>query len=420
MAKKTKKTKKTRKTRKIRKDSNGYELHIGEYQRSDGRYQFSYMGWDGLRYWVYENSLTKLREREKQIRKEIDNGIDPGAADRTTLNQLFDLYISQAFHLQDQTRFNYKDVYDRHIRGGFGKRKLSKIHYTDIKKFYQSLVEEKKLSVRTLENIHTPLNQAFKVAVKDGVLDRNPCESALTDIKKGRDWNKKTRQALFREQQDAFMNHIRSNSKYAGWVPILTVLLGTGMRIGECLALRWSDIDLETNMINVNLALSNRQYGKGHAEKHVSVPKTKASIRAIPMLDEVRQAFLEEYEVQSCIGFCEEEIDGYSGFIFANDRGFAFSAPSINRFIERARLAYNKEETEKAQTEEREPLLIPHFSCHVLRHTFCTRCVEAGIELIVLKEIMGHSNLQTTLEVYTSISNDKKKQSIDNLNGKIL
>lgn len=407
--------------KKARKDTKGYQLHVGEYQRSEDRYQFSYMGWDGKRHYIYAKTLAKLREREKKIKKEIDNGIDPGAAERTTLNQLFDLYISQAFHLQDQTRFNYKDMYDRHVRGGFGNRKLAKIRYTDIKKFYQSLVEEKELSVRTLETIHTPLNQAFKVAVKDGVLDRNPCESALTDIKKGRDWNKKTRIALSTEQQDSFMNFLRTHNEYAGWVPILTVLLGTGMRIGECLALRWSDIDLEKGMIMVNHTLMYRNLGKGFVEKRVSAPKTEKGVRVIPMLEEVKQAFIDEYQMQNCIGFCKEEINGYSGFVFTNERGDTVSAKSVNEFIERARLIYNEEETKKAETENREPVLLPHISCHVLRHTFCTRFVESEIDRpVVLKEIMGHSKIQTTIDIYTSISNKTKKQVIDNLNGKIL
>ena len=129
---------------KTRKDSNGYTLRTNEYQRN-GRYIYSYYGWDRKRHFIYADSLYELRKKEAKINAQIDNRLDPATADRTTLNQLFDLYISQANHLSPQTRFNYKDMYDRHVRPAFGKMKIMEIRYSDIKKFYDEFLNKEKV-----------------------------------------------------------------------------------------------------------------------------------------------------------------------------------------------------------------------------------------------------------------------------------
>ena len=403
-----------------RKDQRGYALHTGEYQRADGRYTYSYMGWDKKRHYLYAKSLKELRQKERKIRMDMDNGINPGAADRITLNELYDRYLEQKYDLKPTTKTNYKYMYDHFVRQTFGKRMIGSIKYSDIKVFYYSLILEKGLQANTLDNVHTQIHPALQMAVRDGLLVRNASDGIMKEIKKSHVWPKTTRRALTKAEQDAYMNYIKTHQEWTGWLSLFTVLMGTGMRIGECLALRWSDLDMENRIITVNLSFVNRQHGKGHSERHISTPKTSAGIRTIPMIDEVYEAFLDLYEFQSLIGFNVEEIDGYRGFVFSNARGNVYSPPSVNRAIERIRLAYNKEEEEKAAEENRTPFLIPHFSAHCLRHTFCTRLVENEVSLAVVREIMGHRDLSTTLEVYTTVTDDKKKESLSNLKIKIV
>lgn len=132
---------------------------------------------------------------------------------------------------------------------------------------------------------------------------------------------------------------------------------------------------------------------------HITTPKTKAGRRTIPMLSDVKNALLTEYNLQMDFGFCDEEVDGYTGFIFQNRYGGLLSPHDINRAIDRICNAYNKEETKKAATENREPLLIRHFSVHNLRHTFCTRFCENETNLKVIQEIMGHADIETTMNL---------------------
>lgn len=165
-----------------------------------------------------------------------------------------------------------------------------------------------------------------------------------------------------------------------------------------------------------------RQQDNGKCEFHITTPKTKAGVRSVPMFDEVKEALITEYNYQKLEGYNRTVIDGYSGFIFKNRFGDVLSAHCINRAIERIYKEYNAEETKTAQAEGRTPLLIPHFTVHNLRHTFCTRLCENQsneVTLKVIQEIMGHADISTTLDVYTDLTTQKKQQAFGCLQGKI-
>lgn len=203
---------------------------------------------------------------------------------------------------------------------------------------------------------------------------------------------------------------------------VFTVLLGTGCRVGEIIGLRWEDCDFENNLISINHNLIYRQQDNGKCEFHITTPKTKAGVRSVPMFDEVKEALITEYNYQKIEGYNRTVIDGYSGFIFKNRFGDVLSAHCINRAIERIYKEYNAEETKIAQAEGRPPLLIPHFTVHNLRHTFCTRlCENQGDEVTLkfIQEIMGHADISTTLDVYTDLTTQKKQQAFVSLQGKI-
>ena len=172
------------------------------------------------------------------------------------------------------------------------------------------------------------------------------------------------------------------------------------------------------NSINHNLVY--RVQEDGTCTNHVNSPKTKAGIRIIPMIDEVFDAFLEEYQYQKVIGFCTDEIDGYSGFVFCTGDGKVYLPNAINRTIRSICADYNKEEESKAKEENRDPVLLPKFSCHILRHTFCTRFCENETNLKVIQEIMGHADISTTMDVYAEATQEKKKESMTSLQSALL
>ena len=230
---------------------------------------------------------------------------------------------------------------------------------------------------------------------------------------------KKRRHALTIEQQKALVNFLDDNPVYEGWYPIIVTMLGTGMRVGEATGLRWEDVDFTNRVISVNHTLTYRPVN-GVATFMVTEPKTQAGKRTIPLIDDVYDAMLREYRVQKVTGFNEMEIDGYSGFIFTNADGSVLLPNVINGAINRIVRDYNEQETQQAAEEGREPILLPHFSNHNLRHTFCTRLCENESNIKVIQSIMGHSDIQTTLDIYADYTADKKQEVMESLEGKII
>ncbi len=403
---------------KARKDNKGRALRPGECQRaSDLMYYYTYTDPFGNRKYVYSKDLMQLREKEKQLTKDQLDGLDVYAAGNADLNFLFDRYISTKSELRRTTYTNYVYMYDRFIRNIIGKKKIVDFKYSDMIYFYNYLINEKELQVNTLETIHTVLHPTFQLAVRDNLIRTNPTDGVMAQIKKKSGRTHNIRHALTLEQQRAFIQYTKESPVYNHWATLFIVLLGTGCRIGEVIGLRWEDINMETRMININHAATYypRRGDTYKCEFAISLPKTDAGIRTIPMLKEVYEAFQEEYDFQKENGFCEVKLDGMSGFIFFNRFGNLHNPQAVNRSIKRIYEAYNTEEILKAKKERREAIIVPHFSCHHLRHTFCTRFCENETNVKVIQAVMGHANIETTLDIYAEVTEAKKQESFENL-----
>lgn len=218
---------------KSRKDSRGYVLRTGESQRKDGRYSYSYTDLDKNRRTVYAKTLVELRAKERKIIRDKEDGLNPLLADRMTLNELYDRFIEQKYDLKPSTKVNYLYMYNHFVRPTFGKRLIGKIKYSDVKKFYYRIILDEEMKANTLDSIHTQLHPAFRMAVRDGLLRQNPTDGLMAEIKKSHIWEDNPRHALTIPQQKAYMDYLKAHREYQGWVPIITVLLGTGMRIGD-------------------------------------------------------------------------------------------------------------------------------------------------------------------------------------------
>ncbi len=414
-----------------RKDNRGRNLREGELQRNDGRYEYRYFDQNGQKHSVYSWQLVdtdkipagkrckqSLRDMEKHIRRDLEDGIDT-RTQKMSLNDYFEDYFSGKRELKQSTRVNYRYMYDTFIQSAIGGKALSSIRYSDIRKFYLSLIHDRGFKPNSMEIINTILHPVFAAAVRDGYIRINPTDGVMAEIKRSHDWEKPKRHALTEEQQTAFVNYISKSRTYKHWLPLFTVMLGTGCRVGEVVGLRWEDCDFDERIITIDHSLIYRKQENGKCEFHITTPKTKAGIRIVPMLSQVREALLLEREYQRVTGASQAEVDGYRGFIFCNRFGDCLSPHCINRAIERISRAYNAEEAEKAKKENREAVLLPHFSAHNLRHTFCTRFCENETNIKIIQEIMGHADIETTMNIYAEATKEKKKESFSRLEGKI-
>ena len=406
---------------KARKDLRGRALRKGETQRaSDKRYVYTYMDPLGRRKYVYARDLATLREKEKELMKNQLDGLDLYVAGRATINNVFDRYMAIKHNLRDSTRSNYLYTYNHFVRDNFGMKLIASIKFSDVLQYYNHLLHEENLSLGTLDTIHCLLHPTFQLAVRDQVIRNNPSDGVMKEISKQSGKNRGVRHALTIEQQRAFMEYVANHPVYYHWWSLFTVLLGTGCRIGEALGLRWEDLDFENRIISINHSLVYYPTAKERKSvMRIVKPKTEAGIRTIPMLDVVYDAFQMELEEQEETGFNTDEIDGMTGFVFKNRYGGVPNYNTVNQAIKRIINSHNADEVVLAKREKREPVIIPNFSCHHFRHTFATRLCEVESNLKVIQSIMGHRNIETTMDVYAEATDRKKKESMDNLSAKL-
>ena len=403
---------------KVRKDTKGNLLHKGEdYKKDKKLYRYSYTDPLGQRKCIYSKNLVELRDKEKQLQRDQLDGLDVYVQGKADVNFAFDRYIATKTELRSSTRTNYLYTYDRYVRDGFGKKKLSEVRYSDVVLFYNALIG-KGLAVNTIDSVHTVLRPTFQLAVRDNVIRNNPADGAMAEVKKK--WSGETgvRHALTIEEEQAFLGCL-DDPKNLRWKPLFTVMFGTGCRIGEIIGLRWDDVDFENRIITIDHDVtyyprSDKNY---RCEYELSLPKTEAGIRTIPMLKKVKEALELEKQNQEEYGYhCVVELGGMRNFIFCNRFGNLRNPASVNKAIKRIVSDYNAQETVNAKREKRQPVIIPDFSCHITRHTFCSRLCENETNVKVIQSVMGHKDIQTTLDIYAEVSEKKKRDVFDQLN----
>ena len=388
-------------------------LRTGEVQRPDGYYTYRWTTRDGKRHSVTASTLEELREKEDEIIRDKCDGIQVDAKN-VTLNDMFELWSTIKRGLKDNTFQNYRYLYNMFVRLDIGRIRIQTLKRSDMKRYYNMLVEERGLRVSTVESIHTVLHQVLTVAVEDGYMRTNVSDNVLKELKQTHNIDANHRRALTVPEQDLFLNYLRpENNRYHHWYPVFAVIIGTGMRVGEITGLRWCDIDLEKDIIDVNHTLVYYDHAQDGCYFNIHAPKTEAGKRKIPMLDYVKEAFLMEKQLQEYRGtHCKVTIDGYTDFIFVNRFGSVQHQGTLNRALRRITRDCNDDQRDKGIAD---PVLLPRFSCHSLRHTFTTRLVEQGINIKVVQDVLGHKDVGTTLNIYTDVTKELKQSEFEKL-----
>ncbi|MBR6872479.1 MAG: site-specific integrase [Ruminococcus sp.] len=413
---------------KERRDNKNRILRTGEHQRKDGRYEYKYRE-NGVTHSVYSYRLTEndkctrgrkltksLREMEREIQDRIAKNLSYHDAYVSTLNDRVDLYLSTKTYLKQTTYENYKYMYNTFVRKNFGKKKLSEIHYSELLQFYLELINDGGLKINTLETIHNTIHPALKMAVRDGVIPSNPADGIIGEIKKTTGWVTPKRHSLTLDQQEKFLSFLDDNPQYKKWQRIFTLLLGTGCRIGELTGLCWDNIDFDNKIITIDHTLTYHKDLDGKCRLHISTPKTDAGVRKIPMFDDVQAVLNEILEEQKKTGVMIE-FEGKSGFVLTNRYNSLYLPNSINKAFTRIIEDYNFKETLDAQNNSRKTELMPHFSAHNLRHTFCTRICENITNVSVIQEVMGHRDIHTTMDIYNEVQDRIVKHSFEDIEG---
>lgn len=395
-----------------RKDSKGRVLKPCENQRSNGTYEFKLRDKSGKRHSIYAPTLQELREKEQDVLKDILDGIKPDKND-LTINDLYNRWVQLKRGLKDNTFTNYKYMYTQFVEQSFGNTKIKDLKRTDVRAFYNTLADERNLKILTIDNIHTVLHQVLELAVEDDYLRYNPSDNALKELKKAHNDDVSKRHALTVQEQELFENFLKKQGKYHKWFPIFEVMLLTGMRVGEVTGLRWCDVDFDSNTISVNHTLVYYSRGGKHngLSFAINTPKTKSGVRTIPMSPQVKEALLMEREFQKECGIkCKAVVDGYTDFIFVNRFGGVQHQGTLNKALRRIIRDCNYEVLDKGKGDK--VTTLPPFSNHTLRHTFATRMCEAGVNIKAMQDILGHSDVQTTMDIYAEATSDFKHEEM--------
>ena len=387
------------------------KLKKGEYQRPNGSFEYKWTDRYGKRHSEYAKTLIELRIKEDAIRKDLLDGLT-GINLNLTINSYFKIWQKIKSGVRESSFSTYLRLYQRYIETQFGETKLKDLTYSKVVLFYKDLLENHGLGISSVNNINVVLSMILNVAIRDGVLRTNPCNGALKELKRKYAGTKKEVKALTKAEQEVFEDFLKKPGIFHSLYPLITVMLYTGIRVGELGGMRWADIDFEKNQIEIaHTLLFEEKPGQKGSVFSLNPPKTKTSERKIPMNPKVRDALLREKNRQLANGIsCNVTVNGYSDFVFLDDNGSLIHYKKLNHRLDRISKAIDNEI--KSNGTVNGLTSFPHVHSHMLRHTFATRMREAGADIKATADIMGHTEVNLTLNTYTDASEDFKRQEI--------
>ena len=391
-----------------RRDSKGRILRTGESQRKDGRYAYKYTDACGKTQFVYAWKLVatdktpagkrddiSLREKVKEILRDLNDGIDT-IGKKMTVCQLYAKQISHRKNVKRSTEKGREYLMAVLKDDPLGSRSIDAVKLSDAKE-WAIRMSEKGYGYKTISNWKRSLKAAFYTAIEDDCIRKNPFNFAMDTVLED-DTEEKV--ALTQEQEDRLLAFASSDPVYQKYCDEIIILLGTGLRISELCGLT-VDLDFENRQINVDHQLL-RDSELGY---YVDAPKTKNGVRMIPMSEKVYEAL--KRAVKNRGKAAPVNIEGYTRFLFLNQDGLPKTASSYESMFRGLVKKYNKQ--------HKEDETLPNITPHTMRHTFCTRLANAGMNPKALQYIMGHSNITMTLNYYAHADFTSAKAEMDRL-----
>lgn len=409
--------------------------------------------YNGKRITKYGKSKKECRQKLDEHIEKLENGGFIISKSQVTLTDILQLQLDDAIELnqiQDTTYRRKNEVIKLVNRFGLGNIPVQKITTLTVKNFFKEITI---YSNSQIDKIHQALNKAFRYAVKHKFIDENP----LDDIPKPRS-NKPTKKitALTVDEQQRFIDVLNNEERDNRYRYQLLIMLCTGMRMGEINALTLRDISFTFKTINVNKTISRDKDDKPILGKET---KTDAGMRVLQMTPTV-EGLLHDYIDNHYIDN-REKILFYDtkkkGYISTNQVNSAFKrivksyqiihidyemtplSEKGRKSIAYKKYTYFKKTATGFEILPKEPPKdwqrnfgnyyykkeIPEkeYNQHMLRHTFATRCIENRIDYKTLQEILGHSDISITLNVYCDVIGlfkEQQYQIIDAFNSKLL
>lgn len=382
------------------KDLNGKELGTGLTQRKDGRYQARFTNRFGKRVDRCDVELYKVKEWLNIARAE--NTLGENVDCEIILDEWFKTWmqIHKGDNISKNTRRQYKEVYEKHIKPRLGKKKINKITSIEVRRLLNDL-KSSGYGFATQNRIRILLTDMFDKAMIDDLVRKNPVKG----IKVVRDEEKEPR-FLSLEEQKLFFDY----SKGTFYDNLFVVAVNSGLRPGELYALTEKDLDFDKKVIKVTKTLVYQKF-EGDEKKtfHLGPPKTKTSKREVKMTRQCETA-LKKQILQSRIikSKTPKALDKeLQGLIFTTRFGTPLNAQIEDDAIRSILDGINFMRDELEQIER--------FSGHCFRHTFASNFYRNGAKSKEIQKVLGHKNLQFTMDLYVHLFDETITDSMDRL-----
>ncbi len=369
-------------------------------KRADGRIAVQvYIGIiDGKR--KYKTVYGKTQKEAEQKADEIKAAMNKGVS--VSRGNSFDTWAQHYLRMKSvevgANQYNLIKNRAEFWCNAIGNIEVRKIRVVDLQPVFTSLAQcnphtGKPSAKKTLSSYKQILVAIFDYAIDNRVLDYNPA----IRLKLPQDAPKSQRRALTQEERNRV---VEFEHKYK---PAIMLLMFSGLRRGEATALLWSDIDLNKSVINVTKSYDFKS-------KEIKTPKNgKSRTVTIPSI---------------LVDFLKQQPKT-STFVLTTNKNTMLTETAWKRMLESYLFDMNLEygnftKEYKKFTPEKIPFVIDRFTLHCLRHTFCTMMYEAGIDVLVAQQQMGHSDPRTTLDIYTHLQNEHRNNNITKLDEYLL
>ena len=361
--------------------------------RWEGRYTAGYDPESGKR--IIKNVLGKTQaEVKEKLKKAIEKnvGIDYGRAKTYTVGNWLEVWYENyaKIKMRPSTYLTYHGYIENHIKPQLGKIPLNDLTTLNLQQFYKKLLAEgrveriesqkqpKGLSTKTVRNIHQIISSALKLAVEQRLIARNPADGcALPKVEH------KEMKTLTADQLSAFFQEAKDSGVYE----LYYLDLATGLRRGELLGLKWTDVDLDRGVLKIQRAIS-RQNGKV-----MEAPlKTKNAYRTLPLSADAIDVLK-----------AQKNKVGSSEWVFPSPTGCPMSPDSVLHMLQRV--------LKRAG--------LPRIRFHDLRHTFATMALQNGVDVKTVSSMLGHYSAGFTLDTYAHVTTDAQMKAAQTM-GSIL
>lgn len=384
------------------KDLNGKELGKGIIQKQNGRYEARFNNRFGKRISISGNNLKEVKKRYNEAIYEDEKEIN--IRDSIKLDNWYEKWMNVYKYdsIRDNTKRAYNQVYQKHISPILGKYNIQDITQLQIRELLKKKKKEG-LGYETRNKIKILLVDIFNKAMIDQFVNRNPAKGITVKRDEERDV-----QVLSLEDQIAFFDCCKGTF----YDNFFNVALQTGMRIGELAALRWKDVDWKNNVIHVTRTLVYQKYEDDDKKTfHFEDPKTNTSTRDIPINKQcsifLKKQFMQKKVIETKAPLVKKPDKQFQDLLFTTKYNTPLNSQLVLDAIEKI---VNEVNMTRDYTEELEM-----FSCHCFRHTFATRCFEAGIKPKTVQKYLGHATLQMTMDLYTSVLQEHMSSEMDKL-----